>query len=136
MKMTQRLQSGFTLMEAMVALLIFSVGLLGLAGMQMSGLQNNHNSLRRTQAIQLAYDMADQLRSTAANPGSVDEVTWKSSLASSLPAGKGKITPVAGVAGAFRVTVMWDEDRTGASGTNCKVDDPTDLRCFEMTVVP
>lgn len=59
-------QQGFTLLEVMVALLIFSVGLLGLAGMQMAGMQSNHGAMLRTLAIQQAYDMADRIRSNRA----------------------------------------------------------------------
>ncbi|MDH5445375.1 MAG: type IV pilus modification protein PilV [Gammaproteobacteria bacterium] len=53
---------GFTLIEAMVTLLIFSAGLLGLAGMQMSGMQNSNSALLHTLAIQQTYDMAERIR--------------------------------------------------------------------------
>ena len=60
-------QRGFTLIEAMIALVIFSVGLLGLAGMQMSGMQNNQSAILRTQAIQQSYDMAERIRANLGN---------------------------------------------------------------------
>jgi len=56
---------GFTLLEVMIALVIFSVGLLGLAGLQSRGLQSNTVAQFRTLAIIEAYDMADRIR---ANP--------------------------------------------------------------------
>ena len=59
---------GFSLLEVMIALLIVSVGLLGLAGLQALSLKNNVSASQRTIATQLAYDMADRMR---ANPASV-----------------------------------------------------------------
>lgn len=59
---------GFTLLEVLITVVIFSVGLLGLAGLQATGIKLNHSSLLRTQATLLAYDVADCMR---ANRGSV-----------------------------------------------------------------
>lgn len=55
-------QKGFTLLESMVALLILSVGLLGVAGLQSLGLKMNSDAMQRTQASILAYDIAEKLR--------------------------------------------------------------------------
>ncbi|MDO8845064.1 MAG: type IV pilus modification protein PilV [Methylicorpusculum sp.] len=56
---------GFTLIEVMIAMVIMAVGLLGLAGLQATGLRNNQSAYNRSQATQLAYDMSDRIR---ANP--------------------------------------------------------------------
>jgi len=53
---------GFSLLEVMVTLLILSVGLLGLAGLQAQSLRFNHFALMRGQASMLAYAMADRMR--------------------------------------------------------------------------
>jgi len=53
---------GFSLLEALVALVILSVGLLGIAGLQARGLLNNVNANFRTQAVFLADDLADRMR--------------------------------------------------------------------------
>jgi type IV pilus assembly protein PilV len=55
-------QSGFTLVEILIALLVLSIGLLGLAGLQTAGLRANHSANLRTQATLLAYDMTDRMR--------------------------------------------------------------------------
>ncbi len=55
-------EAGFTLMEVLVAFLILSVGLLGLAGLQMKGLAYAHQSYQRSLATLLAQDMADRMR--------------------------------------------------------------------------
>lgn len=59
-KLTNR--KGFTLVEVLVALVILSVGLLGVAGMQISSMQGNHNAFLRSQALQYAYEMLDMMR--------------------------------------------------------------------------
>ena len=57
---------GFTLLEVLVALLVLSIGLLGLAGMQTLSLKNNNSALMRSQAVVLAYDAIDLMRSNRA----------------------------------------------------------------------
>lgn len=59
-------QKGFTLIEILVALVILSIGLLGVASMQVQGLRNNQSAYLRTQATLLAYDMADRMRTNSA----------------------------------------------------------------------
>lgn len=55
-------QKGFTLIEMLVAVVILSIGLLGLAGLQARSLQFNSSSAQRSQATILAYDMIDRMR--------------------------------------------------------------------------
>lgn len=64
-------QPGFTLIEVLIALVVLSIGLLGLAGLQSAGLRFNQSAAMRTQATQLAYDLADRMRanSVAVNAG-------------------------------------------------------------------
>lgn len=62
-------QSGYSLLEVLIAMAITSVGLFGLAGMQAVGLNNNHSAYHRSQATVMAYDIADRMR---ANLSSID----------------------------------------------------------------
>jgi len=63
MQIKQKNQSsGFTLLEIMVALLIISIGLLGVATLQVRGQQFNQAAYLRTQATFLAYDIMDRMR--------------------------------------------------------------------------
>jgi type IV pilus assembly protein PilV len=55
-------QSGFSLIEILIAIVIASIGLLGLASMQATGLKNNQSAYQRSQATVLAYDYADRMR--------------------------------------------------------------------------
>lgn len=63
--------TGFTLIEVLIALVVLSIGLLGLAGLQSTGLRFNQSAAMRSQATQLAYDMADRMRANviATNAG-------------------------------------------------------------------
>jgi len=55
-------QKGFTLLEVMISLVILSVGLLGVAGLQSLGLQMNSDAMQRTQANMLSYSIAEKMR--------------------------------------------------------------------------
>jgi len=57
--------SGFTLVEVLIALIIMSVGMLGIAGLYVHSLQAGSTSLFRHHAVTLAGDIADRIR---ANP--------------------------------------------------------------------
>lgn len=70
-------QSGFTLVEVLVAALVLALGLLGMAGMQSRGLQHNHSAYLRTVATQMAYDLSDRMRANLAgyNSGAYNNPT-------------------------------------------------------------
>jgi type IV pilus assembly protein PilV len=127
--------AGFSLLEVLVSLFLFSVGLLGLVALQITSIKNSHSAGHRAQANLLAYDIADRMR---ANPGaassgdydlefeedptedasaaSEDLAAWRGSLATMLPAGSGQIDTEA-VDGSTAVTieVRWDDSR-GTAG--------------------
>jgi type IV pilus assembly protein PilV len=61
--MTSRItQSGFSLLELLVALVIFSIGLLGIAGLQIVSKQANYESQQRTMASQVANALLEDMR--------------------------------------------------------------------------
>ncbi len=53
---------GFTLIEVLVTLLIFSIGLLAVAGLQTISKKANYDALQRTTASLLASDMVERMR--------------------------------------------------------------------------
>jgi type IV pilus assembly protein PilV len=67
-------QEGFSLIEVLVAALVLSIGLVGVAALQAMSLKNNQSAYMRSQASALAYDLADRMRSNvgAANAGFYD----------------------------------------------------------------
>ncbi len=61
--MTNRnLQTGFSLIELLIALVVFSVGLLSIAGLQTVSKQANFEALQRTAASQIAYGLLEDMR--------------------------------------------------------------------------
>ena len=55
-------QYGFTLLEVLVAIVIFSIGLMGIAGLQVKGMRFTHDSQLRAIAIAQVETMADRMR--------------------------------------------------------------------------
>jgi type IV pilus assembly protein PilV len=58
--------AGFTLVETLVAVLVLSIGLLGVAALQLSSLRSNATATQRTQATFLAHDITDRMRANRA----------------------------------------------------------------------
>jgi type IV pilus assembly protein PilV len=58
-------QRGFSLVEVLIALIIMSVGMLGIAGLYVQSMQAGRTSMFRHHAVTLAGDVADRIR---ANP--------------------------------------------------------------------
>ncbi len=63
--MTFRKSKGFSLVEVLIALIIMSVGMLGIAGLYVQSMQAGRTSMLRHHAVTLAGDIADRIR---ANP--------------------------------------------------------------------
>jgi type IV pilus assembly protein PilV len=119
---------GFTLVEALIALLALSIGLLGVAALQMTGLKANLSAAWRTQATYLAYDILDRMRANRTaigsyatgfgalpSPGGVaqsDLTAWRANIAAALPGGTGAVA-VNGQT--VTVQIQWDDERTPGS---------------------
>lgn len=58
--------SGFTMIEVLVAVFVLSLGLLGLAMLQVESMKHNTDAYLRTQATMLAQDIIDRMRANAA----------------------------------------------------------------------
>lgn len=129
---------GFSLLEVLVAVIVFSIGLLGLAALQMSGLKDNQSAYFRTEATVMAYDMADRMRLNRAvaeaggynlamtdnAPGGTtlvdtDRATWLTNIANTLPVGDGSIAlTTASGKQIITITIQWDDSRaTSGSAT-------------------
>jgi len=99
-----------TLIEVLVTLVIISVGLLGVAAMQLTTVRHNYDAFVRSTAAVLAADMLDRMRTNrrdalegdynvtyAATPDgttmpAAEIRAWKTVLANQLPQGNGQIT--------------------------------------------
>jgi type IV pilus assembly protein PilV len=157
MHLIRHRQRGVTLLESMVALVVISIGLLGIAAMQITSMGLNASALRNSQAVWSGYNMADRVRANItefANYDGIDTSTsysqncmsgpctnaqmvtadaqdWGNEL-QNLPGGRGTIT---GNANLLVISVMWDDDGTGATGIDCGNNPKVDLTCFTMTLV-
>ena len=60
-------QAGVSLVEVMVAVLVLSIGLLGLAGLQLRTLRNNQSALERGVAVVEIHAIADAMRADRIN---------------------------------------------------------------------
>jgi len=59
--MTKSESDGFTLVEALIALLVTSIGLIGLAALHLSALSNAHSSYYRSISSTIALDLEERL---------------------------------------------------------------------------
>jgi type IV pilus assembly protein PilV len=123
-------QAGFSMIEVLVTLVILSFGLLGVAGLLVSGVSNAASSEAMSKASQLAADMADRIRANPVvamsatsqyittyedvaptSPTSIaerDKKAWLEALAAQLPQGDGKITnTVSGGQRKIEIEVRW-----------------------------
>jgi type IV pilus modification protein PilV len=58
---------GFSIVEALVALVVLSVGMLGIAALYVESLRAGRSAVYHTQAVNLAADMADRIRANRTN---------------------------------------------------------------------
>ena len=63
---THRYQTGSSLIEVLVALLVFSVGMLGLAALQLNALQGASDSSQRSQTTWIMQDLSERFRANRA----------------------------------------------------------------------
>lgn len=77
---------GFSLVEVLVALAVLSIGLLGLAALQTTGLKFNHQSYERTQAVMQAYDIIDRMRANKSGDGATINTAYENVALGTAPA--------------------------------------------------
>ncbi|MDH5516204.1 MAG: type IV pilus modification protein PilV [Gammaproteobacteria bacterium] len=63
--MTIKKQSGFSLIEVLLAFLILSIGLLGVAGLQTTSVKASHTAMLRTIAITKVQELIERMRSNS-----------------------------------------------------------------------
>jgi type IV pilus assembly protein PilV len=97
-------QQGVVIVEVMVALLLFSVGVLAIVGLQATMLQNTTDSKYRAEAAYIAQQTIGQMWS---NPADTNAGVYNTvSPIADLPNGSLSVTqPVGG--GPFTVSVTW-----------------------------
>jgi type IV pilus assembly protein PilV len=110
-------QAGVMLIEALIGVLIFSIGILALIGMQATAVKNTTDARYRSEAAYLANSIIGQMRLDAANTAAYDDAlyddssvgtyaprsTWRTQVESTLPginiAGNQRVPSIAIVPG-------------------------------------
>ena len=125
---------GFTLIEVLIALIIMSVGMLGIAGLYVHSMRAGRTSMFRHHAVTLAGDVADRIRANprafgayaggGANNNCVsggidctrpemaahDIFLWNQQAAAYLPGGNVGIVFNNGVVPpTYQITITWNE---------------------------
>lgn len=137
-------KNGFSLVEVLVALLVISIGMLGLAALYVETLRLNRTAIFRTQAVTLASDMAERIRAntdgaanyagagadsgcsdgtgavecTPAQMAAQDVFDWQQAAQALLPGGDAAIVFAAAGAGTpavYTLTITWTEVSQGGN---------------------
>ena len=112
-------QKGIMLLEALVGILIFSIGILAMLGMQAVGIRNTMDSKYRSEAAYLANEIVGQMWVDRSNIASYDDAgagnarrtAWNTRVASLMPqdpASPSTTAPTITISGRqATVTVRW-----------------------------
>lgn len=139
--MDMKAETGFSLIEVLITLLILAIGLMGVAALQFRGLQYNQDAYTRSQVNVLLYDIADRMRLNSANVANyvsnytvtVDTAAndcdntvssdkdndlgcWHNSVDRALPPGSTAVITAAG--SLYTATLSWND----RDGTNHSID--------------
>jgi len=141
---------GFSLLELLIAMLVLSFGLLGLAALQAYSVKANQSANFRSQATALANMMLDAIRANRVNlgeyyadaydddfvcddapddssPSALDMSSWKIQVNCLLPNGRGAVAPIS--ANEVAVCLRWSDARwessSGTSEGQCTEDADT-----------
>lgn len=148
-------QKGLAFIEVLISLFVLSIGLLGLALLQVNALKQQHESEYRILAVSQIDNIADRMRAnpagvssgayqinsttpTSCNPcipaqlANQDVYQWNQMNAQLLPAGQGQVTALGN--NSFDIVIRWDGLKTGATGTACSGNSSMDLTCMSMRV--
>ncbi len=123
-------QSGLTLLEIMITVVILSLGLLGLAGLQMTGLKNNRNAYYNVIAGQAVQDIAERLHVDTATRNAITQAAPRNlignnaqcaagvantfdnrviCIASALPDGNARIVEVSADPKTLYIAMRWTD---------------------------
>lgn len=133
-------QSGMMLLEALIAILIFAVGILGIVGLQATAIKQGTDARYRSEAAMLVNQLIGQMWLTDGNPATLvaqftdtgtsnQYTTWAQTVAATLPVPENPdpkpptvdvTTNVGASQGTVTVTVYWQSPSDCPSPyTNC-----------------
>jgi len=109
-------QSGVMLIEALIGILIFSIGILAMIGMQATAMRNTTDARYRSEAAFLATQIVGQMWVDRANlmsytaPGYAPRDAWATQVSATLPgipSGAPAPTIAVGAGNEVTVTIRW-----------------------------
>lgn len=106
-------QTGFVIVDVLIAILLFSVGVLGLIALQSAMTKSQLESKVRADASYLANELVAQMWSDTANINAYTSdceshgpcKTWQSKVTAALPSGEGAVS--ANASGGISITISW-----------------------------
>lgn len=111
---------GAMLIEVLVAILIFSIGVLALVGLQAQMTHAQSSAKSRADATYLANELIGVMWSDTTNLSSYDTCDgyarcseWQAKVANALPKGTGTIDVVDATTGEVTITVRWTSPSDG-----------------------
>lgn len=151
-------QSGMGMIESLIALLVISIGLLGIAALQITSMQQTASSHWHSQAVWYSYEISDRISAngaanfnlydgidtdtdysmdcksgpcTAAQMVTADAQDW-GEMIDSLPGGRGVISATGAN---LQVSVMWEDN---SAENNCTNGEPATASqsCYTVTITP
>lgn len=123
--------AGFTLIEVLVTFLIIGIGLLGLAALQTSTVNEQFEAYQRVQVTSILDDMSQRIR---ANPASAKAGAYTGEV--TTPYGQQPLAICSGTPGASRDLCEWNRIVAGAAATDGLTAQP--LRaggCIDMVTL-
>ena len=104
-------QNGVALLEALIAVLIFSLGVLGIVGLQATMIKNTSDAKYRSEASYLALQRIGEMWATPDNLAGFIENEADISATTSLPSAKRTVQQT--VTGTYVVTITWQQPGEG-----------------------
>jgi type IV pilus assembly protein PilV len=123
---TRGTQQGVALMEALISILIFSFGVLGLFGLEASAINSAVDSEDRNRAALFASEVASSMwLAGTVTVSSAQMTTWTTNIANAAGTGMTNgtlnITPVAGTTNATDITITWKPPTRATSSAASKL---------------
>ena len=132
-------QKGASLIEVMIALFLLGVGLLGVLAMQAESLKLNQQSYGSTQALFLANDAVERMRTNIMVLDEEDQKSpsklqafpatelniWKGEVVAQLPGGTGEIDLVDGATSTFKITITYPQQSLVNENKSAESEDIT-----------
>lgn len=104
---SRKSQGGIVLLEALIAVLIFSTGVLALAGLQSAMVKNTSEGKYRAEATFIAQQKLGQIWANTSNGGSLADYVVTDEAVAQLPDGKRSVA--VSVDRVVTVTVKWTQ---------------------------